>query len=129
MAFTVNLATTIGRARVLIPDRVPESAVWSDEELGAFLALEGDDAFLVAAAALEAMAANVAYTYGDTRVEDLQTNGSKTSAALMARAQALRERSALAEAEAGAAWDWAEMVTDPFTARERLLDQRLRGVI
>ena len=127
--FTYDLGTTVGRARLLIPDRDPEHAVWTDEELAGFVAVEGDDAYLVAAAALEAMASDVAYTRGDVRVEDVQTNGSKTSDALLKRAQMLRERSSLADAEAGDAWDWAEMVTDPFTARERLIDQRLRGVV
>jgi hypothetical protein len=128
-SFTYNLGTTAGRARLLIPDRDPENAIFSDEELAGFAAIEGDDARLVAAAALEMMAASDAYTFKANRVEDLQTNGPAVAKALMERAATLREQSRLEEDKDGGAFDWAEQVTDVFTARERLLDQVHRGVV
>jgi len=126
---TYDVSTFIGRVRLLIPDRDITAPIFTDAELGGFAAIEGDDARLVAAAALETMAAHLLYQVGDYRVEDLQTNASKTAAAYMQRAQALREQSQLEDSKSGATFDWAEMVTDPFTARERLRDQRLRGVV
>jgi hypothetical protein len=129
MGFTYNLATTIGRSRLLIPDRIPESAIFSDEELGGFLNVEGDDPRLVAAAALETMAASDAYLFKKNKVEDLQTDGPAVANALMKRAQALREQAELEDAKGGGAFDWAEQVLDPFTARERLINQALRGVV
>jgi hypothetical protein len=128
-SFTYNLGTTAGRARLLIPDRDPETAIFSDEELAGFAAIEGDDARLVAAAALEMMAASDAYTFKANRVEDLQTNGPAVAKALMERAATLRELSRLEEDKEGGGFDWAEMTLDAFNARERILDQAHRGVL
>jgi hypothetical protein len=129
MGFTYNLGTTIGRARLLIPDRDPGAPIFSDEEIGGFLTVEGDDARLVAAAALETMAASDVYTFKANRVEDLQTNGPAVAKALMERAATLRALSRLEEDMSGGGFDWAEQVTDVFTARERLLDQWHRGAV
>jgi hypothetical protein len=127
-AFTYDLGTLIGRARLLIPDRIEASYVFSDADLAGFAAIEGDDPRLVAAAALETMAAGDAYLFKKNRVEDLQTDGPAVANALMKRAAALREQSQWADDQSGGAFDWAEQVTDVFTARERLLDQAYRGV-
>ena len=40
MSFTYDLSTDVGKIRLLIPDTVSASAVFSDEELTALLALE-----------------------------------------------------------------------------------------
>lgn len=127
--FTYDLGTTIGRARLLIPDRNPLDYIFTDAELAGFATIEGDDARLVAAAALEMMAASDAYTFKANRVEDLQTNGPAVAKALMERAATLRELSRIEEDMSGGGFDWAEQVTDVFTARERLLDQWHRGAV
>lgn len=129
-ASTYDLSTTIGRARLLVPDRVLTAPIFTDAEYAGFRSVEGsDDPRLMAAAALETMAANLLMTLGDTKVEDLQTNASKTAATMLTRAQALRDQSLQEEMMEGGGFDWAEQVTDPFTRRERLIDQRLRGVV
>jgi hypothetical protein len=124
-----DLGATIGRARLLVPDRDTAHAIFTDAEYGGFIAIEGDDPRLVAAAALETMAASDAYLFKKNRVEDVQTDGPAVANALMKRAAALREQAQWADDQSGGAFDWAEQVTDVFSARERLLDQAYRGVV
>jgi hypothetical protein len=130
---TYDLATDIGRIRVLVPDRptLPdgtpnaEAVIWSDEELGVFLALEGD-VLRGAALALERTASDQALLYKVIKTQDLSTDGARLAAELRASAQALRTSAAASEDALGA-FDWAELVGDPFAARERRRAQWLRA--
>lgn len=133
MAFTYDLSTDAGKVRLLIPDNTSTttvSHVFEDEEIDAFLALEYSNTRRAAALALETIAANEAYTLKVIKLLDLQTDGAKTSDALLKRAKLLRDQADRQDAsEEGGAWDIAEWVVDDFSARERLLNQQLRGVV
>lgn len=129
MAFTYDVSTDAGRVRMLVPDSNATSYVFEDEEVNAFLALEGGVVRRAAALALETIASNEALTLKVIKVLDLQTDGAKTSDALLKRAALLRSQAEADEAAEGGAFDWAEMVLDPFSARERLAKQALRGVV
>lgn len=128
MAFTYDVSTDRGRVRMLIPDSSTSSYVFEDAEIDAFLSLEGDDVRRAAALALETIASNEALTLKVIRILDLQTDGAKTSDALLKRAALLRGQADAAEAASGDLFDWGEMVFDDFSARERLAAQYLRGV-
>ena len=124
MAFSYNPAAIISRDRVrlLIPDRVTPDHIFEDEEITAFLAMESD-VWSATAAALETIASDQAMVLKVMKLLDISTDGAKVSDALLSRAQMLRERS-VSEAPS---FDWAEMVVDSFSARERLWAEALRS--
>lgn len=116
--FTYDPTTDLGLVRLLIPDRVTPDHLFDDDELQAFIALEGG-VKRAAAVALETIASDEVLTQKAIRLLHLQTDGPRSAQALMARAQALRTQ-AESEESAGA-FDWAELAVDDFSARERLL--------
>lgn len=121
MAFSYDLTTDIGRVRLLVPDRNADCYVFEDEELQAFLSVEGT-VRAAAALALETMASNEAYVQKAIRILDLSTDGPATARALMARAAALRAQSE----DVDGLFDVAEMIVNDFAARERLWKEALR---
>jgi hypothetical protein len=127
MTYTYDLATTVGQLRLLIHDTVEASANFSDEELTAYLTLNGDSLLYAAAQALDNLAIVAAAT-GKVTLPDLTIDGSAQAKALIDMAKALRAQADSGDSEADVAFDWAEMVT-PFNARERIVDQVLRGVV
>ena len=124
MVFTYLLANDIGKVRLLVPDNKPAAYIFENDEITAMLTLEGDDVRCAAALALETMASDEAYVQKVIRILDLSTNGAATAAALMARAARLREQAAAADVTG--LFDWAEMVTNDFSMRERLDAEALR---
>lgn len=90
MAFTYDLTTDPGRVRLLLNDVESSTAVFNDEEIEAFLALEGGSVKLAAAQAIDTNADNEVLASKVLRTQDLQTDGAKLSEALRARAKALR---------------------------------------
>jgi hypothetical protein len=129
MAFTYDLTTDAGKVRLLVPDRDETSAVFADDEVDAFLALEGG-VYRAAALALETIAADTALTIRVTNLLGLNVDGTRASAELLKRAERLRAQAAAAvEDELGVEglFDVAEWVIEPFGARERLHAERLRA--
>ena len=98
----------------------------SDEEITALLALEGGDDRLAAAQALDILASSEAMVQKKIKVGDLSTDGPAVAAEMRKHAAALRQQSEQAALEAGGGFDIAEMVYDPFSARERLYKEALR---
>lgn len=127
MPVSYDLSTDVGRVRLLIPDRDTANAVFQDDEIAAFLALEGN-VRRAAALALETIASDEALTQKVIRLLDLSTDGASLARALLQRAAALRQQADDADARDGALFDWAEMVVDDFSARERLTAEVLRRV-
>ena len=123
MTFTYVLSTDIGKIRLLIPDRVTASAIFTDEELQEFLTLE-DDVKSAAACALETIAADQVLVLKVMTLLDVSTSGDRVANALLARAKLLREQ---ADVETDA-FDWAEMVVTDFNAAERMYAQALRSL-
>lgn len=127
MAFTYVLSTVIGKIRLQIPDNKAASYVFEDDELAAFYEIEGSSLKRAVALALETIASNEAMVLKVLKTLDLQTDGAKLSDALLKRAALLRDQAAEIDAIDGAGFDYAEMVVDDFTARQRLNNQALRG--
>jgi len=127
MSFTYDPTTDRGRVRLLITDTDPTQALLQDAEVDTFLALEGG-VKTGAALALETIASNEALVQKATRLLDLQTNGPAVAKELRERAAALRTQAADDGDQTGA-FDWAEMVTGPASADERILAQALRGEV
>jgi hypothetical protein len=129
MTVTYDLATDVGKTRSLIPDRPtlgdgtanPDGVIFSDEELSYYFTLEGDSV-RAAARGLEAMATDQLLLFRIIRTGQLTVDGAKLSQQLLATAKQLRESAAEIDAAEGA-FDYAEMVLDPFSARQRIWNQ------
>ena len=89
MAFTYTLSTDAGKVRLMLPDNNPTQYVFEDDEIAAFLELEYSNTRRATALALETIASNEAYTLKVIKLLDLQTDGAKTSDALLKRAALL----------------------------------------
>jgi len=124
MAFTYNVATDAGKVRLMIPDNVVARYIFEDDEIDAFLTIEGSVIKKAAALGLETLASNDALVLKVIRLLDLTTDGAKVSDALLKRAAKLREQAE--DDDTGAAFDWAELVYDDFGARERIIGEALR---
>lgn len=128
MAFTFDMATDVGKVRLLVPDREADDPFFQDDEVEALLSLEGANVRRAVALALETIASDTAMTLKAIRLLDLTTDGPKTSDALLKRAALLRVQADLADAaEEGASFDIAEMVPNAFAWRERIRNEALRG--
>jgi hypothetical protein len=106
---------------------VSASEIFDDDAIDAFLAMGDDEPFLGAALAAEAIASSELYIQKVIRIMDLQTDGAKTAAEWRMKAKQWRDLYESAIGEAGDAFDWAELVYDPFSARERVIAQGLRA--
>lgn len=126
MTFTYVLATPEGQVRAIIPDRVAADAFFTDEEITAYLALEGANIKRGAALALETLASSEVYVLKVIKLLDLTTDGAKVSDALLKRAAVLRAQADFEDASDGG-FDWAEQVFDDFSYRERVDKEALRS--
>lgn len=113
MVATYDVSTAAGKVRLKIGDTNTANALFEDDEIAAFLSMEGDDIRLASAAALDAIAANQVMVLKVLRLMDLQTDGAAVARELRQQAAALRK-----EADLDAVFDWAEMTVDEFAARE-----------
>lgn len=127
MAFTYVLTTNVGKVRAIVPDSKVATYLFEDDEIEAFLALEGNSVKRGAALALETIASNEALVLKVIKTLDISTDGAKVSDALLKRAVGLREQTDKDDMDAGGSFEIAEMVVDPFTRRERTYNQILRG--
>lgn len=96
-------STPAGQVRLLLNDVDDTDPVFVDDEIDAFLALEGGSVKRAAAQAIDTNADNEALASKVLRTQDLQTDGAKVAAALHARAESLR---AQADSEDG----WFDVV-------------------
>lgn len=123
MAFTYDLATAIGKVRQNIPDTVDSGHLFEDAELQSFLDDNDDSVNYAAAAALDSLAGR--YARSPKRIKSLDTDVEMPSPKeLRDQASALRER----EDDSGTI-EIAELVTNHFSAAERIRKQFQRGVI
>jgi hypothetical protein len=128
MAFTYDVATSRGRVRLLITDTDGDHAIFTDAEVDAFLALESSSVKRAAATALDQIASSEALVQKRIKLLDLSTDGPSVAKALREHAALLRTQADAEEAtEDGGSFDWAEMVVNDFTARERIWNEALRG--
>lgn len=121
MAFTYDPSTAAGKVRLLCTDVDEANAMFDDAEISAFLALESDDVRLAAATALETIASNELLVLKVQTILDVETDGAAVARELRMRAQNLRE-----QANETGEFDYAELVVDGFTARQRVWNEALR---
>lgn len=115
-AAVLDPTTDVGMVRLLIPDRDRTSLLFTDEEISAFLTLEGASVKRASASALEVVASNEALIGKVIKDGDLQTDGAKLSAELRARAKELRRQADEDDSDTAGGLDIIDFV-DPFTRR------------
>ncbi|KAA3645331.1 MAG: hypothetical protein DWQ07_12750 [Chloroflexi bacterium] len=129
MAFTYDPTTPRGLVRLLIHDTDDVTAanqIFQDNEIDAFLNLEGDNVKRAAAQALMSIAAKEALILKVMKLLDITTDGAKLANSLREQAKQWREEADVDEAAAGDDFDWAEPVYDVFSARQKLINEALR---
>jgi hypothetical protein len=90
VTFTYDPTTDPGHVRLLLNDIDNATAVFSDEEIAAFLLLEGGSVKLAAAQAIDTNASNEVLASKVLRDHQLATDGAKAADALRKHAAALR---------------------------------------
>ena len=103
MSFTYDLATDIGKVRLLISDTVALTAHFTDEEITVFLTLASSVVYLAAALALESWATSLSESADSERIGDYAYTKKQVANKL-----ALAERYRQVEAETPA-MAWSEM--------------------
>ena len=86
-------------------------------------------ALLLLAAALgaECIASSELYIQKVIKIMDLQTDGASVAREWRMKAKQWREIYADSVGEDGVDFDWAELVFDPFSRRERIANEALRA--
>ena len=125
MAFTYDLTTDRGKVRLLSTDSVAAYEIFSDTEIDAFLSLESSGVKKAAALALETIASSEVLVQKRIKLLDLSTDGPAESDALLKRAGLLRAQAEADEEGEYSPIDFAELVYDEFSWRERLIDEAL----
>lgn len=96
MADSYDLATPVGQVRLLLND-VEEPFVFTDAEVTAFLALEGESVKRAAAQAIDANASSEVLAAKVLRTQDVTTDGAKVADALRKHAAELRRQADAAD--------------------------------
>lgn len=127
MAFTYDTTGNIGKIRLMIPDRVEVQVIFQDDELDAFLSLEGDSLKRATALAIETIATDEALVQKVMENQGLKTDGAKLSDALIKRAKMLREQAALDDTdEVDNGFAIASFGFEPFGNREIIYNDAVR---
>jgi len=92
MVFTYDLTTSRGKVRLYAQDTVTANAIFTDDEIDAFLTANSSNIYLAAADALDIIAANQAYVLKVISNNGLSTNGPSVAAALRETAKTWREK-------------------------------------
>ena len=126
--FTYDVTTDRGQVRLLCTDTDAANVIFEDNEIDAFLSMMSSNVLRAAAMALFRIAASEVLLLKVIKLLEIQTDGSKVADSLRALALEYQEKADLAEAgEDGGSFDYAEMVVDEFTYREKLAKEALRG--
>jgi hypothetical protein len=124
VSFTYDPGTDAGKVRLLISDTQDTNHIFEDTEIASFLDIQGDPR-LAAAMALETIAASqilLLKVIGMTN--GISTHGDRVADSLRELANSIRKR-----VDEDYAFDWAEVVTNSFSERDRIYKQFLRGAI
>jgi hypothetical protein len=88
----IDYGTSGGQVRLLIPDTDEANLLLDNDQIAAFLALEGGNVKLAAAQALDSIASSEAMVSKVIKTQDVSTDGAKVAAELRARAASLRQQ-------------------------------------
>ena len=127
MAFTYDVSTDRGKVRLLSTDRKAARPLFTDDDIDAFLALNGSEVKLAAASALETIASDQVLVLKVISNNGLTTNGAAVSAALLDRAARLRAEYQQQADEDFCGFDWAEHADSPPQTLELIVKEAQRN--
>lgn len=108
----IDYAKPVGQVRLLVCDVDETRLVFTDDQIGAFLALEGDNVKRAAAQAIDTNADNEALASKVLRSQDLSTDGAKVADAMRKHADRLRAQADVEDDETGSYFEIVDTV-DP----------------
>jgi hypothetical protein len=127
MSQSFDPSTPIGQVRLLAADfDLVAGCIFSDESYAAFLDLNNQSPRLAAAQALDVVATNEVIVSKVIKILDLRTDGASVQKALLTQANELRRQEYEGSGDMVGYFDYAEVVYDSFTARQRVVSQWLR---
>lgn len=133
MAFTYDVTTDRGKCRFLIGDTdtaTSANQIFTDAEIDAVLGMNNQVIRLAAAMALVAMAASQAMILKVISIHGLSVNGASVAAALRElAAEYQRQHNEGEDGDYEGLFDYAEMVVNPASERERTWNQMLRRAV
>lgn len=115
-----DLSTDAGKVRLLLNDVDADSEVFDDDEIQAFLDLEGGNVKRAAAQAIDTNADDQALASKVLRDHETTTDGAKLADALRKRAAVLREQADREADEADFYVDFVDVVGDTYCAPDAL---------
>lgn len=125
--FSYDPSTPAGLVRLLAIDSDSDNARFMDSEITAFLTLNNSNVRLAAAQALDTLASEAALVQGKTKFEGMMLDGQVIADALSKQAGELRRQVYQGEDGSDASpIGWAEWVVDPFSYRDKLVNEMLR---
>lgn len=83
----IDYSTPLGQVRAMIPDTVESDFILSDDQINAYLAVNGDSVKKSVAAAWRAVAAETTLLYKYVKTDDLLVDGPKMAAELRQQAK------------------------------------------
>lgn len=129
MTVTNDTSNYIGLIRLRIFDNEPSDALFQDETItNVFGVLERQSIKRTAAFFLETIATRQALIQKVIKNLNLSTDGAKLATELRAQAKDLRDQADIEDTfiNGASGWDFAEQIFDPFTERERIINEILR---
>lgn len=129
MTVTNDTSNYIGLVRLRIFDNVDSDALFQDEVItNVFNALERQNIKRTSAFFLETIATRQALIQKVIKNLNLSTDGAKLATELRTQAKDLRDQADIEDTftNGNTGWDWAEQIFDPFTERERIINEITR---
>lgn len=106
----IDYTTPVGQVRLLVCDVDESHQVFTDDQIQAFLALEGQNVKRAAAQAIDTNADNEALASKVLRSQDLSTDGAKVADAMRKHADRLREQADVSDQDTGSYFEIVDTV-------------------
>jgi len=126
MSFSNVAGSDIALIRLRIMDAVEASAVFSDEDLNAFLLAE-TGTWGASAAALERIALDQVLKLKYTKILGFTVDGAKVAEAILKIARSYRDQALIADSATGDLWDSAEIASTDWNAERIIIGDLLRN--
>lgn len=125
MPFTTDLNTDIGIVRLRIGDLTEATAIFTDDQITAFLTVESDT-WRASAAALERMALDQILLLKVVKILPMSVDGSKVAETMLKIAARYRDTALSLDGSSGDLWDSAEIASTAWSAERIIWNDVLR---
>ncbi len=126
MSFTYDLTTNLGVVRFRVNDVTQATALFSDEEITAVLAIESGT-WGASAALLERIALDQVLLMKAVKILGFSVDGSKVADTILKIAARYRDQALITENASGNLWDSAEIASTPWAGEQIIVGDLLRN--